>query len=141
MENNIRISRSLTKITVNENGDTIELDLNDQEFVSRLVQTVTHFEEEAQELKKAHSNSDDLEMVANASIELCRRWKTDLDELLGDGTCEKVFGPITPGVAAFADFFDQLGDILNREQRERTKIQNEKVKKYTEKYAKHHKGG
>lgn len=141
MENQIKISSSVTKIKVNESGDTIELNLNDQEFVARLVETTKQFEADARELNKKHSANDDLEAVAKASIDLCRNWKSALDNLLGEGTCEKVFGPITPGVDAFAEFFSQLGDILAREQTSFAKTRGEKIAKYTAKYQKYHKGG
>lgn len=141
LENAIKINRSITTITVNEAGDKITLDLDDQEFISRMVESVEQFGREANELKATHEKNNDLKAVAAASIDLCRRWKTALDELLGNGTCEKVFGNVTPGVVAFADFFDQLGDILRKEQFNRVITQNEKVKKYTEKYAKRHKEG
>lgn len=138
MENAIKINRAITTVTVNEAGDTITIDLDDQEFISRLVETMGKFETEAKELQAAHGENTDLKAVASASIDLCRHWKTALDELLGEGTCEKVFGNITPSVAAFADFFDQFGDILRREQGNVLTFQSEKVKKYIEKYAKYH---
>ena len=58
---------------------------------------------------------------------------TDIDNLFGVGSCEKVFGDIIPSAYALADFFDQLIPIFEE-------FASEKQKSIAAKYNRTRKG-
>lgn len=66
------------------------------------------------------------------NAEVCGELQKKVDTLFGDGACRKVFGPGTPGLFEFAQFFNQLAPIVKGAQEERWAH----VLKYVDRYRK-----
>ena len=73
--------------------------------------------------------------AARLNLEMCENLQKEIDAVLGEGVCSKVFGPITPGISAYVEFFSQLQDIMDAAGEGRRK----RIEKYTAKYAKYRK--
>lgn len=145
MENNmISVKRHVKTICVNKSGQTISIDMEDQEFVSGIVGVVRRFEDKQKEYRqkiqelKTMPHETEAEQIAQAhavsafSAQLCRELKTEVDAAFRDHVCDKVFGNITPSLELFAEFFRQLQPFIKEAAEER----NKRVLKYTEKYRK-----
>lgn len=105
MGNSIRIDSGTKRIEVNDNGDVILLPLGDDGFVRDFYKLVDSFREKTQALNVDDSDIiGSMDRVAGMNAGL----KEQVDKFFGDGTCEKVFGPITPGIDYFLEFFYQL---------------------------------
>mgnify|MGYP003378926032 CR=1 FL=1 len=145
MENNmISVKRHVKTICVNKSGQTISIDMEDQEFVSGIVVVVRRFEDKQKEYRhkiqelETMPHETEAEQIAQAhavsafSAQLCRELKTEVDAAFRDHVCEKVFGNITPSLELFAEFFRQLHPFIKEAAVER----NKRIRKYTEKYQK-----
>ena len=112
MENKkLRVSTGV-KIEVNDEGDVIVARLNDNQFIERfydIVETMEKVSEyvESEEMK-AKESREQLAIVSEKTKDIM----SDIDNLFGAGSCEKVFGDIIPSAYALADFFDQLIPIF-----------------------------
>lgn len=138
------ITRGAKRIKVNENGEYITLNFDDQAFLPRflnLLQEVENMaaEGEAKEAElQAMAESNDKELFAkisakaNYDLQLCRELGAKIDAAFNDAVCRKVFGDIVPSVTLYAEFFAQLKTMIEGFANEsKTKMQ-----KYTEKYGK-----
>lgn len=124
----IRVSASIKKIEVNDNGDYITLNFSDQSFPQRFFAMTDLFQAKADEAKKRAEEiesaypPDSLERI-RAGLALEKEvydvMVTEVDNLFGPGTCQKVFGDITPGIELFDDFFRQLTPYFQEYSRER----------------------
>lgn len=141
--NRINVASEAVKITVNDAGETITLNLQDQRFMHTVTALVSEFTENAQAYKAKcekiaampHDTNEEkfaqLTAVAAVSNEICSMLKEKVDNVFGADTCKKVFGDIVPSIDAFADFFNQLSEIIA----ERSSVRMEKLRQYTEKYS------
>ncbi len=140
--NRINVASEAVKITVNDAGETITLNLQDQRFIHTVTALVNEFNANIQQYKvkceeisaMPHSTSDErfaqLTALAAVNNEACSILKEKVDFVFGADTCRKVFGDIVPSIDAFSDFFNQLSDIMA----ERCSVRMEKLRQYTEKY-------
>lgn len=122
--NRIRINNGIKRIEVNDNGDYITLSLDDSAFFDRflsLYNNLLKMANEADEKKngmkqKYGENSDNIEFT-NEAFSLYYGFSRDmmgeLDNLFGAGTCQKVFGDITPTFELYIDFFEQLKPLID----------------------------
>ena len=141
--NRINVASEAVKITVNDAGEAITLNLQDQRFMHTVTALVSEFTENAQAYKAKceeiaampHDTKEEkfaqLTAVAAVSNEICSMLKEKVDNVFGADTCKKVFGDIVPSIDAFADFFNQLSEIIA----ERSSVRMEKLRQYTEKYS------
>ena len=141
--NRINVASEAVQITVNDAGDTITLNVQDQRFMHTVTALVSEFTENAQAYKAKcekiaampHDTNEEkfaqLTAVAAVSNEICSMLKEKVDNVFGADTCKKVFGDIVPSIDAFADFFNQLSKIIA----ERCSVRMEKLRQYTEKYS------
>jgi len=141
--NRINVASEAVQITVNDAGDTITLNVQDQRFMHTVTALVSEFTENAQTYKAKceeiaampHDTNEEkfaqLTAVAAVSNEICSMLKEKVDNVFGTDTCKKVFGDIVPSIDAFADFFNQLSVIIG----ERCSFRMEKLRQYTEKYS------
>ena len=133
MENKkLRVSTGV-KIEVNDEGDVIVARLNDNQFIERfydIVETMEKVSEyvESEEMK-AKESREQLAIVSEKTKDIM----SDIDNLFGAGSCEKVFGDIVPSAYALADFFDQLIPIFEE-------FASEKQKSIAAKYNRTRKG-
>lgn len=150
MSASLRVERQEKKIQVNDQGEYIILNLDDQQFLSALLELINDFngvaeknEPRVREIEAMPDGTDKERMEkvgasAAFNLEVCKDLKQRIDQTFHDDVCRKVFGNIVPGIAAFAEFFDQLGELIKKFAEERRTVQNERVAKYTAKY--HQKG-
>ena len=150
MSASLRVERQAKKIQVNDQGEYIVLNLDDQQFLPALLELMNDFKNLAEknearirEIEEMPDGTEKeymtkVEVSAAFNLEVCKELKQRIDQTFRDDVCRKVFGDIVPSVTAFAEFFDQLGELIQRFTEERRTVQNERVAKYTAKY--HQKG-
>lgn len=118
----LRIKRSnLYEIEVNDNGDVISFDLEDVDLPFKLQRAYDGAQKAQETLQKKlvvigkkedHKGKDDLFSaneiaVAKARSEAFASMRKALDEFLGPGGCDKVFGQ-TSYLSMFDDLFEAL---------------------------------
>lgn len=99
--------RNIKKITVNDNGDSINLNVNDREMLLNIQGTINQFHEILK--------SDDL---ASKSMEefnnVCDEQAQTIDKIFGENTVYKVFGTNKPTISALIDFYIEIMDIVSK---------------------------
>lgn len=99
--------RQIKKVTVNENGDTIDINVNDREMLLNIQKTINGF----YDILK----SDDL---ASKSMEefniVCDEQTQTIDKIFGENTVYKVFGTKNPTISALIDFYIEIMDIVSK---------------------------
>ena len=142
----LRVERQAKTIQVNDQGEYIVLNLDDQQFLPELLKLMNDFkgiseknESRVREIEEMPDGTDKeymekVETSAVFNLEICKELKRRIDQTFHDDVCRKVFGDIVPSVAAFAEFFDQLGDLIKKFTDERRAVQNDRISKYTSKY-------
>lgn len=143
-ELNLMITRGAKRIKVNEQGEYITLNFDDQAFLPRFLTLMQEVEEmvaegSAKETElNAMSEADEKEFIAKIKakadydLQVCRKLAEKVDEAFNDNVCQKVFGNIVPSVALFAEFFAQLKTLVEGFAKEST----EKMRKHIGKYEK-----
>lgn len=153
MDLSLNVKQNIKRIKVNDAGEYISLNFDDQTLIPRLYGLIDYFGTVAQEHQReadALANmpeenqgerNEKIAAFAALQLESCEKLKAKVDEAFRDNVCQKVFGDIVPSVAAFADFFLQLGALVSGfekdivEQRFEAIRTSEKVQKYTGKYS------
>lgn len=121
----IRVASAAKKIEVNDDGDYIVIDLNDNDFLDRffgLYENIQRLADESTEKenvireKYADGGEDAKNELLKEMFALYadagKAMKGEVDALFGAGTCKKVFGDITPTFDLYLDFFEQLTPFL-----------------------------
>lgn len=127
----IRIDNGTKRIEVNDNGDFIELPLGDKSFPDRFFnfanKVIGRYEEVSKsiDLMEAEEQRKKMLEIAQANMK-------DVDELFGDGTCNKVFGNIIPDDYMIMELFEQLTPYIQKYGKQR---REEIQKKYAPKRA------
>ncbi|WP_298023497.1 hypothetical protein [uncultured Dysosmobacter sp.] len=121
----ISINNGIKKIEVNDRGEYILLPVGDDTFIKRFYSLAKETQRKAAEIK---TDTADVVATMDDIIELDKDLKARVDGLFGADTCRKVFGDMTPGVAAFMEFFAQISNILKEYM---TKEVREQVSRYT----------
>lgn len=121
MENKIRVNSGIV-VEVNDNGDTITVNAEDQGFIEKFFSLNENLEKittevQAEELKKK-SEREQLHRIIDKTKEIM----ADIDSLFGENACRKVFGDIIPNPYLIADFFEQLTPIAEQYMDKRQKI-------------------
>lgn len=137
MENvQIRVEKGI-KINVNDAGDYIVANVNDNAFVEKFYNMIEKIENVSKEMKKIQIDPEDVEAGRDyvKIVEENTRVITDeIDKLFGENSCAKVFGQgVSPTGYAIADFFDQLIPIFE-------KYADERQKKISSRYTRRRKG-
>ena len=137
MENvKIRVQRGI-EINVNDNGDTIVADVNDNIFTEKFYKLVETVERLSKEINGVDFDEDDMESAKNY-VDLVKdktvQVMNEIDNLFGENACNKIFGYGTsPSGYAIADFFDQLLPIFEAHA-------NERQQKIANRYTRRRKG-
>lgn len=124
----IRVSTSIKKIEVNDNGDYITLNFSDNSLPDRFYTMLDNIKRrgddvqgQANELEEKYSN--DKTALERNQAALYRQFHEDImaevDALFGADTCRKVFGDIVPGIELFDDLFTQLMPFFEEYGKER----------------------
>lgn len=124
----IKSSRYIKKIKVNDNDDYIEINLNDSELLenyTNMVQEISNYSktEVLNEEKEANSddieeaNSDDIEETINSikkSLSIHKKIAETVDKYIGEGTCVKVFGVKYPTADSVFEFLVKYQELLEK---------------------------
>lgn len=122
----IRVSTGIV-IEVNDAGETITMNVDDQMFLDRFSTLIEEFRKIAAEMDQESIKNTDTEKQVALIIDRTKSLMDRIDDVFGDECCRKVFGNAVPGPYALADFFDQLMPIAEQYMDER---QKEISKKY-----------
>lgn len=117
----LRVQSGIT-IEVNDAGDTIILNVEDQTFIDRFYGMIDRLQKMKEEVEAPEMEKMGERAQLQTMIGKIREVMKDIDDLFGEGCCRKVFGDIVPGAYLLADFFDQLTPIAERYIAERHKM-------------------
>ena len=111
--NKIRVSSGI-QIEVNDAGETITINTDDQNFIQKFYGLVEKLEEIKQKVKNENlsgkSKHDSLEFI----IEQIRDIMKSVDDLFGEDACRKIFGDVVPSPFLIAEFFEQMIPIIKQ---------------------------
>lgn len=127
----INVTRGLT-VEVNDAGETITIDVEDQLFIDRFYRLMDDLEQAARDVDSDTTRKLGDRERLNLMIERTKSIMTHMDELFGAGCCRKVFGDTVPSPYRLADFFDQIRPITEKFMSDR---QKEIARKYTNRRA------
>lgn len=130
--NEIQVKSGIV-VKVNENGDTIKVNVEDQLFISRFLNMTEKINQTKSYMETEEVRSQDEQGQINALIEKTKEIMVEIDSLFGENACKKVFGDIIPNPYLLADFFEQLTPIVEQ-------YMDERQKKISEKYNNRRKG-
>lgn len=129
----IRVNSGIV-IEVNDNGDTIIMNADDQEFIDKFYDLIDRIEQMKKQVEEAgfrtKSEREKHKYMMDNTKDIIM---TDIDALFGAGTCQKVFGNIIPSAYLIAEFFDQLIPIAK-------KYANDRQQAISSKYNRNRKG-
>lgn len=141
MDKVIYEKKGIKRIQVNEQGDYIELDLMDIELPFKadntrkeLIRQNNIFKNRCKALEKQYKDNKDLLRVNEykAEIDFCNKCREILDNFLGKGACQKIFGD-TNRYGMFDDYFEQLAETLGTLEVDIKAIKEELMQKYKDK--------
>lgn len=130
--NRIRVNSGIV-VEVNDNGDTITVNAEDQYFIEKFLGLNEKLDSIAKTDTKELEEKSEREQIG-FMIETTKEIMTEIDGLFGENACKKVFGDIVPSPYLIADFFEQLAPIATQYMDERQKI-------IAQKYSRSRKGG
>ena len=99
--------RNIKKITVNDNGDSINLNVNDREMLLNIQSTINQFHEILKSDDLASKSMEDFNNV-------CDEQTQTIDKIFGENTVYKVFGTNKPTISALIDFYIEIMDIVSK---------------------------
>lgn len=121
MEQNLslRIDNGIRVINVNDNGDTITLKLGDSEFQKKGIEI---YDTLIKELKNLEDITTETTENTQKIEEFRKHIVKSIDEWIGNDTCYKIFGDISPSLDLITILFDELMPFIedyniNREKR------------------------
>lgn len=128
----IRVSTSVKKIEVNDQGECIILNFSDNSFPDRFFAMLDSIQRRAGDVQEWENSmrergGADPRAAAAMYRQFHEEIMGDVDALFGPDTCRKVFGEIVPGIELFDEFFTQLIPFFEEYGRERA----EKLGKYS----------
>jgi len=137
----IKVDNGIRKIGVNDNGDYIEISVNDRGLHSRFAEMMDWFDKQQEiiankgkELTKKHGssplisedeegevkiNTSAIVDVTNVETDHYKECCEKIDEVFGEGTCKKVFGDVIPDDVLIVEFFEQITPVLQKLAEER----------------------
>lgn len=123
----IRVNRGIV-VEVNDEGETIRINAEDQMFVNRFYDLIERLEKTQKDMEE-HKDKEEREQIS-LMIDKTRDIMGEIDGMFGAGACAKVFGDIVPSVYLIADFFDQLIPIVTAYADDRQKQIESKYNRY-----------
>lgn len=120
----ISITSGAKKIEVNDEGEYIILPVGDDSFIKRFYEIMDELQAKAAGIEM---NDEDILGSINAVVDIDEKLRIKVDELIGEGTCRKVFGDMLPGLDMFIEFFAAILPFLEEHQKARI----EKMNKYS----------
>jgi len=99
--------RQIKKVTVNENGDTIDINVNDREMLLNIQKTINGFYDILKSNDLASKSMEEFNIV-------CDEQTQTIDKIFGENTVYKVFGTKNPTISALIDFYIEIMDIVSK---------------------------
>lgn len=124
----LRIDNGEREIEVNDKGETIVLHLGDNNFVKKYYEIVEFVQSAEKDLGNYSSSDDKEKLEATCCFEKTLAEK--VDNLIGEGTCMKVFNTNTPNSMLIAFFLDELLPFISDYADKRDKRFNNITSKY-----------
>lgn len=131
--NEIKVSSGIV-VKVNEAGETITVNVEDQSFIEKFYVLIDRLNAATETMKSEEVKELGEQEKLQRMIAETKGIMADIDLLFGADCCRKVFGDIVPNPYLIADFFDQLTPIAEQ-------YMNERQKKIESKYNRDRKGG
>lgn len=128
----IRVTSDIV-VEVNDKGETITINVEDQGFIDKFAELIEKLDNVADEVQKAQLNGKKERELLHFTMDKTKDIMAGIDAVFGEGACKKVFGNIIPSPYLISDFFDQITPIA-------TQYMNARQKKIAEKYSNHRKG-
>lgn len=118
----LRIQRESIKIDVNDQGEFIELPLDDESFPKRVYALLENFQAKQEELNNQLEEINDITdgQAIDLNEEIHLFFKGEIDRVFGAETCRKVFGDITPSVGLLSQFFEQIEPYFEQFKQKKT---------------------
>ena len=111
---NLRIKKNnIYTIEVNDEGETIEFDLEDISLRAKLFQALDKIKEIENEFYEKSKDLKTEKDIANAELYFFQQLREAMDSFLGEGACRKIFGDRN-----YYSMFDDLFKELNRKRPE-----------------------
>lgn len=110
--NEIKLNSGIV-VKVNDNGDTIVINVDDTAFVDKFLAVYEKIGTIADDLIKIDTEGKTGREQLAIVIEKTKIIMADIDDLFGKDACLKVFGDIVPMPYLLAEFFEQLTPILD----------------------------
>lgn len=109
----IRVESGI-KISVNDDGDYIVANVNDNAFVEKFYKLVEKTEELSKQLENVKTDEiEETRKYIEVVKESTQKIMDEIDVLFGPDACSKIFGKnVSPSGYAIADFFEQLIPIF-----------------------------
>lgn len=111
--NKIRVNSGIV-VEVNDAGETITVNVEDQQFVARYYQMLEKMDAIKEKVKAegrpGANPSQEIQFIIDQSKELM----AEIDAVFGAECCRKVFGDIVPNPYLIADFFDQMTPVIKQ---------------------------
>ena len=132
----IRISNGEKRIEVNDQGEYITLNFNDQRLLPRFFHLNENFEAlstraetEIQRIAGEYPDGGDARMKAEVEYneKIHSEIMSEVTSVLGKDACRKIFGDILPSVEMYGELFEQLMPYFQKYAQERA----EKMQKYS----------
>lgn len=103
----LRLNRDIVVLDVNDEGETITLQLADQSIPYKLKKLVRTLEEKSNELAEL-ANTAEPDDIIDRQYEFDCYVRKEFDDIFGEGTCRKVFGNILPPIWQYIDFINAI---------------------------------
>ncbi len=113
MMNKIRVSSGI-QIEVNDAGETITINTDDQNFIQKFYGLVEKLEEIKQKVKNENFSGKSEHDRLEFAIEQIRDLMENMDDLFGEDACRKIFGDIVPSPFLIAEFFEQMIPVIKQ---------------------------
>lgn len=109
----IRVKRGI-EVKVNDAGETIIMNVEDQLFIERLYGLLDQMNEAESVLKTQEVRDMEDHDRLKITIEKTRGIMGGIDEIFGMDACKIIFGDIVPSMYLIADFFSQIEPITRK---------------------------
>ena len=109
--NKIRVQSGI-RVEVNDEGEFIIINIDDQNFISRFYGIIEKLEDVKKKVN-SHKSKDTRENL-EFYIEQIKEIMVSIDELFGEESCRKIFGDIVPSPVLIADFFEQITPVVEQ---------------------------
>lgn len=108
-------------IDVNDAGETITMNVDDQEFVEKFYGLIDKLDKVSNEMGSEKVRAEDEHNQIKLLIDRTKGIMAEIDDMFGNDSCRKIFGDIVPSPYLIADFFEQLKPIAEQHVDERQK--------------------